>query len=91
MESKGGAGLDYALLKNRLRFSADLWDFNHPDFSAHGKLTGRYYFSPSVFVTGGWDDFLNHSRGSDSLFFGAGLRWSDDDIKYLLGSIPIKP
>jgi phospholipid/cholesterol/gamma-HCH transport system substrate-binding protein len=91
IESKGGAGLDYALLKNRLRFSADLWDFNHPDFSAHGKLTGRYYFSPSVFVTGGWDDFLNHSRGADSLFFGAGLRWSDDDIKYLLGSIPIKP
>ena len=23
------------------------------DFSAHAKLTGRYYFSPSVFVTGG--------------------------------------
>jgi phospholipid/cholesterol/gamma-HCH transport system substrate-binding protein len=91
IESKGGAGLDYALLKNRLRFSADLWDFNHPDFAAHGKLTSRYYFSPSVYVTGGWDDFLNHSRGSDSLFFGAGLRWSDDDIKYLLGSIPIKP
>ena len=91
IESKGGAGLDYALLKNRLRFSADMWDFNHPDFSAHGKLTGRYYFSPSVFVTGGWDDFLNHSRKADSLFFGAGLRWSDDDIKYLLGSIPIKP
>ena len=91
IESKGGAGLDYALLKNRLRFSADVWDFNHPDYSAHGKLTGRYYFSPSVFVTGGWDDFLNHSRGADSLFFGAGLRWTDDDIKYLLGSIPIKP
>ncbi len=91
IESKGGAGLDYALLKNRLRFSADVWDFNHPDYAAHGKLTSRYYFSPSVFVTGGWDDFLNHSRGSDSLFFGAGLRWSDDDIKYLLGSIPIKP
>lgn len=91
IESKGGAGLDYALLKNRLRFSADLWDFSHPDFAAHGKLTSRYYFSPSVFVTGGWDDFLNRSRGSDSLFFGAGLRWSDDDIKYLLGSLPIKP
>ena len=41
-----------------------------------------------VFVTGGWDDFLNRSRKADSLFFGAGLRWSDDDIKYLLGSIP---
>jgi phospholipid/cholesterol/gamma-HCH transport system substrate-binding protein len=91
IESRGGAGLDYMLLKDRLRFSADLWDFNRTDFSAHAKLTSRYYFSPSVFVTGGWDDFLNHSRQADSLFFGAGLRWSDDDIKYLLGSLPIKP
>jgi phospholipid/cholesterol/gamma-HCH transport system substrate-binding protein len=48
IESKGGAGLDYMLLKDRLRFSADIWDFNHTDFSAHAKLAGRYYFSPSV-------------------------------------------
>jgi phospholipid/cholesterol/gamma-HCH transport system substrate-binding protein len=91
IESKGGAGLDYALLKNRLRFSADLWDFNHTDFAAHARVAGRYYFSPSVYVTAGWDDFLNKSRKADSLFFGAGLRWTDDDIKYLLGSIPLKP
>jgi len=91
IESRGGAGLDYNLLKDRLRFSADLWDFNRPDFSAHAKISTRYYFSPSVYVTGGWDDFLNHSRQADSIFFGAGLRWTDDDIKYLLGSIPIKP
>jgi phospholipid/cholesterol/gamma-HCH transport system substrate-binding protein len=88
IESRGGAGIDYLLLKNRLRFSAELYDFNRPnDFAAHGKLTTRYYFSPSVFVTGGWDDFLNRSRRSDSVFFGAGLRWSDDDLKYLLGSV----
>ncbi len=91
MESRGGAGLDYKLLKDRLRFSADLWDFNRPDFSAHAKVSGRYFFSPSVYVTGGWDDFLNRSRSADSLFIGAGLRWTDDDIKYLLGSLPIKP
>ena len=91
VEGRGGGGVDYMLLKDRLRFSADLWDFNRPgDFSAHAKLAGRYYFSPSVFVTGGWDDFLNRRRDADSLFVGAGLRWSDDDIKYLLGSIPLK-
>ncbi len=91
LESRGGAGLDYKLLRDRLRFSADLWDFNRPDFSAHAKISGRYFFSPSVYVTGGWDDFLNRSRSADSLFIGAGLRWTDDDIKYLLGSLPIKP
>ena len=90
IENRGGAGVDYLLLKDRLRFSADLWDFNRPnDFTAHAKIAGRYYFSPSVFVTGGWDDFLNQKRDADSLFVGAGLRWSDDDIKYLLGSVPL--
>jgi phospholipid/cholesterol/gamma-HCH transport system substrate-binding protein len=91
VESRGGGGIDYLLLKDRLRFSAELWDFNRPgDFSAHAKLSGRYYLSPSVFVTGGWDDFLNRKRDADSIFFGAGLRWRDEDIKYLLGSIPIR-
>ncbi len=91
IESKGGAGLDYQLMKDRLRFSADLWDFNRADYSAHAKITGRYYFSPSVYVTGGWDDILNRSRRADSVFLGAGVRWTDDDIKYLLGSVPIRP
>jgi phospholipid/cholesterol/gamma-HCH transport system substrate-binding protein len=91
VEGRGGGGVDYMLLKDRLRFSADLWDFNRPgDLSAHAKVAGRFYFSPSVFVTGGWDDFLNRGRNADSLFFGAGLRWTDDDIKYLMGSIPLR-
>jgi phospholipid/cholesterol/gamma-HCH transport system substrate-binding protein len=91
IESTGGAGLDYKLFRDRLRLSADVWDFNHPDYSAHAKISGRYYFSPSVYVTGGWDDLLNRSRGADSIFVGAGVRWTDDDIKYLLGSVPIRP
>src|SRR5207249_364357 len=62
IESRGGAGLDYKLLKDRLRLSADVWDFSRPDFSAHAKLTGKYFLSPSVYVQGGWDDFLTRSR-----------------------------
>jgi phospholipid/cholesterol/gamma-HCH transport system substrate-binding protein len=92
IESRGGGGIDYATLRNRLRFSADMWDFNRPlAFAPHAKLTTRYYFSPSVYLTGGWDDFLNTSRKTDSVFVGAGIRWTDDDIKYLLGSVPIRP
>ena len=91
IESRGGGGIDYATLRNRLRFSADMWDFNRPnDFLPHAKLTTRYYFSPSVYLSGGWDDFLNTSRKSDSVFFGAGVRWGDDDIKYLLSSVPVR-
>jgi phospholipid/cholesterol/gamma-HCH transport system substrate-binding protein len=77
------------MLKDRLRFSAELFDFSRPgEYTAHAKVSTRYFFSPSVYITGGWDDFLNHARKADSLFLGAGLRWSDDDIKYLLSSIP---
>ncbi|HEY6929617.1 MAG TPA: MlaD family protein [Thermoanaerobaculia bacterium] len=92
IESRGGAAIDYKILNDRLRFSGEIFDFNRPEsFAAHGKLTTRYFFSPSVYVTGGWDDFLNRSRKADSLFIGAGLRWTDDDIKYLLGAVSIRP
>jgi len=85
IESRGGAGLDYLALKDRLRFSADMWDFGRDNYNPHAKLTGRYYFSPSVFVTGGWDDFLNTKSNQDSFFIGAGVRWGDDAIKYIAG------
>ena len=89
IENSGGAGLDYLTLKDRLRLSADIWNFDRRnDLNAHAKITTRYYFSPSVFVHGGWDDFLNTKANQDSFFFGAGVRWGDDDVKYLAGSIP---
>lgn len=88
IESRGGGAIDYKTLKDRLRLTAELFDFNRPDYSAHGKIWARYYFSPSIFLSAGWDDFLNRSRKADSLFLGAGIRWSDDDIKYLLSSVP---
>jgi phospholipid/cholesterol/gamma-HCH transport system substrate-binding protein len=53
----------------------------------HAKLSGRFYFSPSVFVIGGWDDLLNTKANRDSLFIGAGVRWGDDDMKYLAGAV----
>jgi phospholipid/cholesterol/gamma-HCH transport system substrate-binding protein len=77
-------------LKDRLRFSAEVWDFSRPDLNAHAKVLGRYYLSPSVFVMGGWDDFLNTKAKQDSLFVGAGVRWGDEDIKYLAGSVPTR-
>jgi len=88
IESRGGAAIDYRLMRDRLRFTGELFDFSRQDLSAHGKISARYYFSPSVYVTGGWDDFLNHKSKADSLFMGAGIRWTDDEIKYLLGSAP---
>jgi hypothetical protein len=86
IESTGGAGIDYLTLKDRLRFSAEMFDFGRETYNPHGKLTTRYYFSPSVFITGGWDDFLNTKSNQDSFFVGAGVRWGDESVKYLAGT-----
>jgi phospholipid/cholesterol/gamma-HCH transport system substrate-binding protein len=88
IENSGGAGIDYLTLKDRLRFSAEMWDIGgEDDLNPHAKLTGRFYFSPSVFITGGWDDLLNTKANRDSFFIGAGVRWGDDDMKYLAGAV----
>jgi phospholipid/cholesterol/gamma-HCH transport system substrate-binding protein len=89
IENSGGFGIDYLALKDRLMLSAQFWNFGRQDVNAQAKITGRYYFSPSVFVTGGWNDFLNTKAGLDSAFVGAGIRWGDEDAKYLAGSVPI--
>jgi phospholipid/cholesterol/gamma-HCH transport system substrate-binding protein len=89
IENTGGVGLDYLTLKNRLVLSAQFWNFDRGDnLNAQAKLTGRYYFSPSVYLTGGWNDFLNTKAHLDSAFVGAGVRWGDEDIKYLAGFVP---
>jgi hypothetical protein len=61
------------------------------DYSAHARIAGKYFISPSLYVIGGWDDLLNHSRKVDSMILGAGLRWGDDDLKYLIGFVSVKP
>jgi len=89
IENSGGAGIDYLTLKDRLRFSAEVWNFGDEDgLNPHAKLTGRYYFTPAIFITGGWDDLLNTKANRDSFFVGAGIRWGDEDMKYVAGSIP---
>lgn len=91
IESRAGVGLDYETLRRKLRFTAELYDFSRDDYAAHARIYGRYFFSPSIYVLAGWDDFLNHSRRADSMMLGAGVRWGDDDLKYLLGFVSVKP
>ncbi|MBW1980307.1 MAG: MCE family protein [Deltaproteobacteria bacterium] len=81
LESTGGVGLDYYLLDDSLKFSFEAFDFED---SPHLKLYADYTFLQHLFVTMGWDDFVG-SEGDASFFFGAGVRFLDEDIKALLG------
>jgi phospholipid/cholesterol/gamma-HCH transport system substrate-binding protein len=85
IENSGGAQVEYPLLEDRFLLSFEAFDFNRPqDLSPHLRLTGRWKFHPNLYLVGGYDDFLE----DDSFFLGGGIRWNDENIKYLLGVIP---
>ncbi len=84
IEGTGGAQVDYPLpvLDRKLLVSFEAFDFNRPnDLSPRLRLTGRYQFHPNLYLIGGYDDPLEN----ESFFLGGGIRWSDENIKYLLG------
>ncbi|MBV9497220.1 MAG: MCE family protein [Acidobacteria bacterium] len=90
-DNTGGAGLDYKL-NDRIRITGEMFDFSkRRDPNPHVRVFGEYVVrkekprTPMLFVTGGVDNALN-----DTAFtFGGGVRWRDDDLKYLLGSVPL--
>lgn len=90
IESTGGAGADYYAFDDRLKFSIDSWNFNSRqpgNENAHMKATVSYGLGKNLYVYGGYDNFLNKDRAAP--FAGLGLRFDDEDLKYLLGSVPI--
>jgi phospholipid/cholesterol/gamma-HCH transport system substrate-binding protein len=82
IESRGGVAIDQHLLKDQLQVSAEAWDFGRPDGSAQVKLFGQWQSRGAVFLRGGVTDVINPA--GRSFFFGAGIRWKDEDIKTLL-------
>jgi phospholipid/cholesterol/gamma-HCH transport system substrate-binding protein len=86
IESRFGVQADYRP-SPRWDVSVQAFDFGRSDEeSAHLRLLAAFRPREHFYLMGGYDDAL--VRDKDSLFFGLGLRWRDDDLKYLLGSIP---
>lgn len=89
IEATGGAGVDYRALGEKWLFSLDAFDFDRPDdLEPRLRLTTRFRLHPNAYLVGGLDDVLESRR--QSFFLGAGIHWSDDDLKYLLGSLPLR-
>ena len=83
IESTGGVGVDYNKGPIGLGFSA--FDFRTKfGGKPHLKAWGNVNLSKSIYVTGGADDFINPNQPVD-WFVGAGLRFTDENIKSLLG------
>ena len=90
IESTGGIGGDYFLFKDKMKVSVDAWNMNSKEpqnTNTHLKATVTYMLGNTLFVNGGVDNALNTKRSSP--FVGIGLRFNDEDLKYLIGSVPI--
>ncbi|MGZ5382254.1 MAG: hypothetical protein ACXWFQ_10345 [Thermoanaerobaculia bacterium] len=87
IEGRGGLAVEQAFKADAFRLAGEVWDFTRPDLSGRVKVYTRWNASPNLYVTGGVDDLLN--PGLRSPFLGAGIRWKDEDLKAIMGSIPI--
>jgi phospholipid/cholesterol/gamma-HCH transport system substrate-binding protein len=90
IESEGGVGGDVFALDDRVKFSLDAWNFNSTEpenLRTHMKATATWHVTSLLFLNAGYDNFLNKERRHG--FVGAGLRFDDEDLKYLMGSMPI--
>ncbi|HTP52434.1 MAG TPA: MlaD family protein [Anaeromyxobacteraceae bacterium] len=96
IESSGGAGADLLLLGDSLKLSLDFYQFTRPTAATfpNSKLWIDWNILPAVYLTAGTYDFLNSwkagrypfgpnfSVGRD-VFVGAGVSFTDDDLKAL--------
>lgn len=86
-ESTGGVGIDYYVFNDRLTFSFEAFDFD-ADTNPHLKFKADYTPFQHIYLTAGFDDFISE-EGDESFFIGAGISFSDEDIKTLLFNVPI--
>ncbi len=92
MDSTFGAGADQFFYDDRLKLSLDAWDLGAREAfakHAHIRVGADYFLFKHIYLSGGWDNPLNAHWSSP--YVGAGIRFEDEDLKYLLGVASIKP
>lgn len=89
-ENSFGAGVDQFFIKDKLKVSADAWDFTHDEAGAkkkpHVKAGADYYLFKNLFVSAGGDNLMNKDRRG--AYVGGGVRFEDEDFKYLFSNAP---
>ena len=101
LENTGGFGIKAHLLNDSLTVSADAYEFANP-LKDHPrvKIYADYKFLDHLIITAGADDLVNRPlvdpnnttriiSGRD-FFIGAGVFFTDEDIKLLIAALPIK-
>jgi len=91
-----GVGCDYYVPLGTDKFhwvtTLEAFDFNGANRvdveRPHVKWINKVFFMKNLYTTFGIDDAISKTRATP--FFGAGLRFGDEDIKYLLSYLPTK-
>jgi len=88
IESTAGAGIDYFAYYDKLKLSFEAFDFTAVNdlrgTNPRLRATARYRFFKHIDTYIGADNMLNSD--AFNIFFGMGVHFEDDRIKYLLGS-----
>jgi phospholipid/cholesterol/gamma-HCH transport system substrate-binding protein len=92
IENRGSVGMDYFMENKQVKLSLDAYDFNaYNDVrgdNVHLNTQLEYTFKKHILLYLGYDNFIN--KKARTAYFGVGVRFEDDDLKYLIGSAASK-
>jgi len=91
-ENTFGIGGDYFFSADKGKITTDIWDFSNDEESSgnpHLKVGVEHFIFKKLFLSAGVDNILNKKwRGG---YVGAGVRFEDEDFKYLFSALPKIP
>jgi len=86
IENTGGLGVDYFMNKDRVKLTADIYDFNSEnDYrgdNPHLDLKARYLYLKHLEFMAGIDNIINPD--ARQFFLGIGVKFKDNDLKALV-------
>ena len=92
IENTFGFGADYFLMDDKAKVSFNVWDFSADEAmsdKAHMKIGLDDQIFKYIFISSGIDNLLNRDRRG--IYVGGGLKFEDEDFKYLFWIIPRGP
>ena len=87
IESKGGLGVDYSFLRDRVQFGVEAFDFGRDDDSPVLHAMIRFQLSKHIHLSGGCYDIISENE-QRKYFAGGGIMFLDEDLKTLLPVLP---